>query len=97
MSVVALSFFLCFRARLRFFGGVFVRWYVSCVIYYVQNMFCFSVCVGERKKVSQTKELVRFHTPGVLKLQQELLRARESRNIAARQAWAEFTLQVGGK
>ncbi|CAM9934782.1 unnamed protein product, partial [Hapterophycus canaliculatus] len=41
-------------------------------------------------QVSQTKDLVRFHTPEVLQLQQELLRARESRNLAARQAWAEL-------
>lgn len=45
-------------------------------------------------QVSQTKELARFHTPEVLRLQQELLRARESRNIAARQAWAELVSQV---
>ena len=45
-------------------------------------------------QVSQTKDLARFHTPEVLRLQQELLRARESRNIAARQAWAELVSQV---
>lgn len=50
--------------------------------------------VGVRIQVSQTKDLARFHTPEVLKLQQELLRARESRNIAARQAWAELISQV---
>eukprot|EP00752_Nemacystus_decipiens_P013477 g11936.t1 len=45
-------------------------------------------------QVSQTKDLTRFHTPEVLRLQQELLRAKESRNIAARQAWAELVSQV---
>lgn len=45
-------------------------------------------------QVSQTKDLARFHTPDVLRLQQELLRAKESRNIAARQAWAELVSQV---
>ncbi|CAM9414281.1 unnamed protein product, partial [Ectocarpus sp. 8 AP-2014] len=45
-------------------------------------------------QVSQTKDLARFHTPEVLRLQQELLRARESRNLAARQAWAELVSQV---
>lgn len=45
-------------------------------------------------QVSQTKDLARFHTPEVLRLQQELLRAKESRNIAARQAWAELVSQV---
>ncbi|CAM9167363.1 unnamed protein product, partial [Scytosiphon promiscuus] len=45
-------------------------------------------------QVSQTKDLVRFHTPEVLRLQQELLRARESRNLAARQAWAELVSKV---
>ncbi|CAM9141631.1 unnamed protein product, partial [Laminaria digitata] len=45
-------------------------------------------------QVSQTKDLARFHTPEVLRLQQELLRARESRNIAARQAWAKLVSQV---
>lgn len=70
------------RACFFFF---FVRWYKH----------VFRRCI--RRKVSQTKELVRFHTPKVLKLQQELLRARESRNIAARQAWAELILQVGSK
>lgn len=45
-------------------------------------------------QVSQTKDLARFHTPDVLRLQQELLRAKESRNIAARQAWAELVCQV---
>lgn len=44
--------------------------------------------------MSQTKDLARFHTPEVLRLQQELLRAKESRNIAARQAWAELVSQV---
>lgn len=44
--------------------------------------------------MSQTKDLARFHTPEVLRLQQELLRAKEFRNIAARQAWAELVSQV---
>lgn len=45
-------------------------------------------------QVSQTKELARYHTPQVLRLHQQLLRARESRDIAARQAWAEMVAQV---
>lgn len=49
------------------------------------------VCLWQ---VSQTKELARFHTPEVLRLHQELLRARESRNIAARQAWTKLVSQV---
>lgn len=44
--------------------------------------------------MSQTKDFVRFHTPRVLELQQDLLTARESRNIASRQAWAELISQV---
>ena len=54
-------------------------------------MFLAAVCPCQ---VSQTKDLARFHTPEVLRLQQDLLRARESRDIAARQAWAKLVSQV---
>ncbi|CAM9514714.1 unnamed protein product [Discosporangium mesarthrocarpum] len=57
---------------------------------------------GEAKKlvpsswmqVSQTKDMARFHTPGVLRLHQELLQARESKVIAAKQAWGMLVAQV---
>lgn len=60
---------------------------------YSKSVYSLLAC-ARCTQVSQTKELVRYHTPGVLELHQELLRARESRNIAARQAWAELVAQV---